>query len=110
MEDEETRALAENDLKGFLNRYPQGLVIDEAHHLPRLFSALQVMVDDDDSKRFVLSGSSNFLMLRNISQSLAGGVAITRGIPAEPRFRCASIGGESGYHSFVAAIIARVEA
>ena len=81
MEDEETRALAENDLKGFLNRYPQGLVIDEAHHLPRLFSALQVMVDDDDSKRFVLSGSSNFLMLRNISQSLAGRVAITRLLP-----------------------------
>lgn len=76
-----TRALAEQDIEGFLLQYPNGLIIDEAQNLPELFSVLQVVVDENKSLRYVLSGSSDFLLMQNISQSLAGRVAVMRLLP-----------------------------
>jgi predicted AAA+ superfamily ATPase len=49
--------------------------------LPELFSVLQVVVDENKSLRYVLSGSSDFLLMQNISQSLAGRVAVMRLLP-----------------------------
>jgi predicted AAA+ superfamily ATPase len=76
-----TRALVEQDIEGFLLQYPNGLIIDEAQNLPELFSVLQVVVDENKSLRYVLSGSSDFLLMQNISQSLAGRVAVMRLLP-----------------------------
>ena len=81
LEDEESRSIVQQDIKGYLRSHPNGLIIDEAHYLPELFSALQVVSDEDDSRKFILSGSSNWLMMQNISQSLAGRVALTRLLP-----------------------------
>lgn len=55
--------------------------IDEAQNLPELFSALQVVVDENKDYRYILSGSSDFLLMQNISQTLAGRVAVTRLLP-----------------------------
>ena len=76
-----TRALVEQDIEGFLLQYPNGLIIDEAQNLPELFSVLQVVVDENKSLRYVLSGSSDFLLMQNILQSLAGRVAVMRLLP-----------------------------
>ena len=76
-----TRALIERDIEGFLLQYPNGLIIDEAQNMPELFSILQVVVDENKSLRYVLSGSSDFLLMQNISQSLAGRVAVMRLLP-----------------------------
>lgn len=76
-----TRALMEQDIEGFLLQYPNGLIIDEAQNLPELFPAIQVLVDENKSLRYILSGSSDFLLMQNISQSLAGRVAVTRLLP-----------------------------
>lgn len=76
-----TRAIVEQDIEGFLLQYPNGLIIDEAQNLPELFPALQVVVDENKSLRYILSGSSDFLLMQNISQSLAGRVAVTRLLP-----------------------------
>lgn len=81
LEDEENRAIMQRDIKGFLRTHGNGLIIDEAHYLPELFSALQVVCDEDDNRRYVISGSSNWLMLQQISQSLAGRVALIRLLP-----------------------------
>ena len=81
LEDEEIRNIVEQDIKGFLRAHAKGLIIDEAHHLPEIFSALQIVADEDDSRRYVISGSSNWLMMQNISQSLAGRVAFIRLLP-----------------------------
>ena len=48
------------------------VVIDEAHRAPGLFLAVKRAVDEKRGMRFVLSGSANFLLLRRISESLAG--------------------------------------
>ena len=81
LEDEESREMVRQDIKGYLQSHTKGLVIDEAHRLPELFSALQISTDEDDTRRYVLSGSSNWLMMQNISQSLAGRVALLRLLP-----------------------------
>jgi uncharacterized protein len=75
-EDIATREFAIKDPKGFLLAYGDHLIIDEAQHVPDIFSYIQVTVDADKNKRFVLTGSQNFLLLEKITQSLAGRVAI----------------------------------
>ncbi|MDD4455828.1 MAG: AAA family ATPase, partial [Candidatus Methanomethylophilaceae archaeon] len=41
LEDPDQREFAENDPRGFLDRFPDGAVLDEAQRTPRLFSYLQ---------------------------------------------------------------------
>lgn len=72
LEDMEIREQIQQDTKAYLNQYPQGVIIDEAHHYPDLFSYIQVIVDQDPARKFILTGSSNFSLLENITQSLAG--------------------------------------
>ncbi|MEL7163080.1 MAG: DUF4143 domain-containing protein, partial [Bacteroidota bacterium] len=49
-----------------------------------LFNYLQELVDQDrEPSRFILSGSQNFLLHRGITQSLAGRVAITKLLPLD---------------------------
>ncbi|MCF0061854.1 ATP-binding protein [Dyadobacter chenwenxiniae] len=71
------RAFAKDDPVGFLENYQNGVVIDEAQYVPELFSYLQVLTDERNRKgEYILTGSQNFLMMEQITQSLAGRVAI----------------------------------
>ncbi len=82
LENPAERAFAEEDPRGFLARFPDGAVFDEAQRWPELFSWLQGMVDEDRRPgRFVLAGSQQFGLLAGITQSLAGRVAITQLLP-----------------------------
>ena len=63
---------------GFLNRSSTGMIIDEAQHVPALFSYIQTRVDENQKYgEYILSGSQNFLLLEKVQQSLAGRAAIT---------------------------------
>lgn len=81
LEDIDIRTAALNDPRGFLSNFPEGAVLDEVQHTPELFSYIQGIVDENKSVHFVLSGSQNFLLLENISQSLAGRAAILKLLP-----------------------------
>jgi len=49
------------------------LIIDEAQRCPELFIAIKRAVDRRRTPgRFILSGSANFLLMKNLSESLAG--------------------------------------
>lgn len=75
LEDPDDRVFAVNDPRGFLSNYPQGAIIDEAQKAPDLFSYLQQILDDKNKRGlFILTGSNNFLLQENITQSLAGRV------------------------------------
>jgi len=77
-----TRALALNDPDQFLSQYTKGLIIDEVQRAPELFSYLQVIIDKQKKTgQYILSGSQNFSLLENISQSLAGRVALFNLLP-----------------------------
>lgn len=82
LEDADTRTFAEEDPRGFLSRYPLGAVLDEAQRCPALFSYLQTRVDADQRMgQFVLTGSQQFGLLSNITQTLAGRVGLIQLLP-----------------------------
>ena len=82
LEDPDIRLLAENDPRGFLNNYKNKTIIDEAQYVPQLFSYIQTITDkENEAGRFILSGSQNFLLMQNITQSLAGRAAILKLLP-----------------------------
>ncbi len=75
LENPDIRNFALEDPRGFLSNYPQGAVLDEVQRTPELFSYLQQILDESSSTGlFILTGSNNFLLQENISQSLAGRV------------------------------------
>ena len=77
-----TRTLALNDPDHFLAQYNKGLIIDEAQRAPELFSYIQVVVDKKKKMgQYILSGSQNFSLIENISQSLAGRVVLVNLLP-----------------------------
>lgn len=70
-------ALASADPEGFLRRYPRHAIFDEVQRVPHLFDAIQASVDNlNEPGQYILTGSQNFLLLKEISQSLAGRVGI----------------------------------
>lgn len=75
LEDIDNRKLAQEDPRTFLNNFPTGAVIDEVQQVPELLSYIQQIVDSKDI-HFALSGSQNFQLIENITQSLAGRTAI----------------------------------
>lgn len=81
LENPDTREMIINDPMSFLRNNPNGMILDEAQRYPELFSYLQVIVDEDKSLRFVLSGSNNFILMEKITQSLAGRAALMTLLP-----------------------------
>lgn len=71
------RALANEDPVLFLQRYPPPVLIDEIQYAPGLLPYIKMAVDDSGLQgSFWLTGSQHFHMMKGISESLAGRVAI----------------------------------
>lgn len=71
------RAFAHQDPKGFLERYPPPVFIDEIQNVPALLSYIKARIEEDGSPgNWVLSGSQQFSMMKNVSESLAGRAAV----------------------------------
>ena len=82
MEAIHVRELATSDPVGFLERYPEGAILDEIQEVPSLLSYIQVRVDTSNRKgEFILTGSHQLELNEAISQSLAGRVAILHLLP-----------------------------
>lgn len=58
--------------EAFLIENKAGVIIDEAQRAPDLFSYLQVVVDEHPESHFILTGSSNFMLMEKVTQTLAG--------------------------------------
>lgn len=82
LENPDYRRFASEDTRGFLSGYPDGAILDEVQRVPELFSYLQQVLDDSDKTgQFILTGSNNFLLQENISQSLAGRIGLLTLLP-----------------------------
>lgn len=81
MEDPDTRSAAKMDPKGFLTSYPEGVIFDEVQNTPDLLSYIQGIVDDNPERKFYLTGSSQFSLLKSVTQSLAGRTAVFELLP-----------------------------
>ena len=82
LEDLDEREFADQDPRGFLARFPDGAILDEAQRCPNLFSYLQTRVDAEKRMGlFVLTGSQQFGLMSNITQTLAGRVGLIQLLP-----------------------------
>ncbi len=77
LDDPQIRAFAKNDPALFFQRYKAPLLIDEVQYAPELFSYIKMIADKEKKTGlFWLTGSQQFHLMKNISESLAGRVAI----------------------------------
>jgi predicted AAA+ superfamily ATPase len=82
LEDPDIRQAAQDDPRSFLERFPDGAVLDEVQRCPALLSYLQTIVDGDGRMGlFILTGSQQFGLMSGITQSLAGRTAFVELLP-----------------------------
>lgn len=82
LEEPDTRRMAVDDPRAFLERLPDGAILDEVQRAPELFSYLQSRVDQDGRMGlFLLTGSQQFGLMSSVTQSLAGRSAFVELLP-----------------------------
>lgn len=79
------RDFARQDPQGFLNRFgdKQPVILDEIQYLPELLPYLKMRIDGDrqNNGRWLLTGSQQLQLMQNVSESLAGRIAILELLP-----------------------------
>jgi hypothetical protein len=82
LEDPDVRMRAQEDPRGFLDRYPPPLILDEIQYFPELLSYIKTRIDERRSPgRWLFTGSQNFVLMQGVSQSLAGRAAVLSLLP-----------------------------
>ena len=75
LENPDEREFARTDPRRFLQRFPNGAILDEVQRCPELLSWLQGWVDERAVMGdFILTGSAQFDLIAGITQTLAGRV------------------------------------
>ena len=79
-DDKNYRELAKSNPGDFLKAFADGVVIDEAQKVPEIFDAIKLIVDSGTYTpgKYILTGSSQFRLKENISDSLAGRVGLLK--------------------------------
>ncbi len=74
-----------DDPEKFMSIYTDRVIFDEAQRIPELFLYIKRAVDQDRQNpgKFILSGSSQFTLLKNISESLAGRIGLLTLLPLQ---------------------------
>lgn len=78
------RSFALSDPNGFFNRFgDKPVILDEIQYVPELLHSLKLRIDKERHRngRWLLTGSQQFHLMHNISESLAGRVAILDQLP-----------------------------
>lgn len=71
------RDLAQKEPELFLQRFPAPVLIDEVQYAPQLFPYIKAIVDKEkEPGMYWLTGSQQFHLMRNVSETLAGRVGI----------------------------------
>ncbi len=82
LENPDERSFALSDPRAFLERYPQGAILDEIQRVPQLLSYIQGIVDERNiAGMFLLTGSHQLALHEAVSQSLAGRTALLKLMP-----------------------------
>ena len=82
-DDKYYRELAKSNPGDFIKAFPDGLIIDEAQKVPEIFDAIKLTVDSGKYTpgKYILTGSSQFRLKQNITDSLAGRIGILKLLP-----------------------------
>lgn len=77
LDDPVLRSLAQRDPELFLSSHPAPILIDEVQYAPELFPYIKMRVDAaEETGQYWLTGSQPFRLMKGVSESLAGRVAI----------------------------------
>ena len=87
LEAPDIRLAAVVDPRGFLERYPPPVIMDEVQHVPDLLPYIKEKIDTDRSRtgQYLLASSQNLLVTERVTESLAGRAAILRLLPLSRR-------------------------
>lgn len=78
-DDATTLTFAQSDPVGFVAALPDPVILDEVQRAPELLRAIKLSVDQDRRPgRFILTGSSNLLLLPRLGDSLAGRMEVVQ--------------------------------
>ena len=82
-DDKNLRELAKSNPGDFLKAFPDGVIIDEAQKAPEIFDAIKLVIDKGEYTpgKYILTGSSQFRLKQNITDSLAGRVGLIKLLP-----------------------------
>ena len=80
LDDYETVDLLRTDPE-FIFKKSDRIVIDEVQKYPDILNTVKLAVDRDKNKKVILSGSSNILLMKNVSETLAGRAAYFELLP-----------------------------
>ncbi len=74
-----------DDPERFMRIYSDRVIFDEAQKVPEIFSYVKLAVDNDRDNygKFILSGSSQFTLMKQISESLAGRIGLLSLLPLQ---------------------------
>jgi len=82
LEDPDTALLARSDPRGFLETWPEGMILDEAQYIPELFAYIKTMADKEPVPgKYIITGSQQFNLMGKITESLAGRAAFLTLLP-----------------------------
>lgn len=72
------RQKAITDPKLFFSEFQKPVILDEIQYVPELLSYIKIFIDDDRSAngRFILTGSQQFNLIKNLGDSLAGRIGL----------------------------------
>ena len=87
LEAPDVRAAAITDPRGFLNQYSPPVIFDEIQHAADLLPFVKERIDENRRARgqYILTGSQNLLLIRSVTESLAGRAAILKLLPFSHR-------------------------
>lgn len=78
----DVRSLAIEDPRGFLEKYPPPVIIDEIQNAPGLLSHIKARIEHDKKPgQWILTGSQQWALMKGISETLAGRIAILHLLP-----------------------------
>jgi uncharacterized protein len=84
LDDPLERSFAVSDPNGFLDRFPgDRIILDEIQYAPELLPYLKIRIDQDRQRngKWLLTGSQQFQLMANVSESLAGRIALLDLLP-----------------------------
>ena len=83
LDDKNMREIAKSEPGDFLKAFPDGAIIDEVQKVPELFDAIKLAVDSGEYSpgKYILTGSSQFRLKENITDSLAGRIGLIKLLP-----------------------------
>ena len=82
-DDPVTRARAISDPKLFIENCGEKVIFDEIQYVPEILSYLKILIDMNREKRgrFILTGSQQFNLIKNLGDSLAGRIGLLDLLP-----------------------------